>query len=115
MIGTSYIDANGGGVFLLSATAAGGLFWPGKICGTTSSNLRPSIPTRGGKDGMGGMALSLVADTMVRGYLECVSKVIYRTTYVGIVFRSLIFETSKFHPSTSKSRVITTDLRDFDR
>jgi hypothetical protein len=42
---------------------------------------------------MGGMALSLVVDTMVRGYLECVSKVIYRTTYVGIVFRSLIFET----------------------
>ena len=64
---------------------------------------------------MGGMALSLVADAMVRGYLECVLKVIYHTTYVGIVFRSLVFETSKFHPSTSKSRVITTDLRDFDR
>jgi hypothetical protein len=27
---------------------------------------------------------------MVRGYLECVSKVIYCSTYVGIVFRSLI-------------------------
>ncbi len=57
---------------------------------------------------MGGMALSLVADAMVRGYLECVLKVIYRTTYVGIVFRSLILGTSKFHPNTSKSRVITT-------
>jgi hypothetical protein len=106
---------NGSGVFLLSATAAGGLFWPGKNCSTPSLYLRPSIPTRGGKDGMGGMALSLVEDTMVRGYLECVLKVIYHTTYVGIVFRSLVFETSKFHPSTSKSRVITTDLRDFDR
>ncbi len=42
---------------------------------------------------MGGMALSLVADAMVRGYLECVSKVIYRTIYVGIVVRPLIFET----------------------
>jgi hypothetical protein len=45
---------------------------------------------------------------MVRGYLECVSKVIYRSTYIGIVFRSLTFETSKFHPSTSKFIVITT-------
>ena len=57
---------------------------------------------------MGVMALSFLADTMVRGYLECVSKVIYRTTYLGIVFRSLIFELSNFNPSTSKSRVITT-------
>ncbi len=57
---------------------------------------------------MGGMVLSLVAEAMVRGYLECVSKVIYRSTYVGIVFRSLIFVTSNFNPSTSKSRVITT-------
>ncbi len=55
-----------------------------------------------------GRSLSSAADTMVRGYLECVSKVIYRSTYVGIVFGSLIFETSKFNPSTSKSRVITT-------
>jgi hypothetical protein len=57
---------------------------------------------------MGGRSLSSAADAMVRGYLWCVSKVIYRTTYVGIVFRSLIFETSKFPPSTSKSRVNTT-------
>jgi hypothetical protein len=52
---------------------------------------------------MGGRLLSSAADAMVRGYLWCVSKVIYRTTYVGIVSRSLIFETSKFPPSTSKS------------
>jgi hypothetical protein len=50
----------------------------------------------------------LAADTMVRGYLECVLKVIYRSTYVGIVVRSLIFETSKFHLSTSKFIVTTT-------
>ena len=55
-----------------------------------------------------GRSISSVADAMVRGYLERVSKVIYRSTYVGIVFRSLIFETSKFHPSTSKFIVITT-------
>ncbi len=65
---------NSGGVFLLSATAAGGLFWPGKICGTTSSYLRPLIPTRGGKDGMGGRLLSSAADAMVRGDLECVQR-----------------------------------------
>jgi hypothetical protein len=45
---------------------------------------------------------------MVRVYLECVLKVIYRSTYIGIVFGSLIFETSKLNPSTSKSSVITT-------
>ncbi len=47
------------------------------------------------------------AEAMVRGYLECVLEVIYRSTYVGIVFRSLIFETSNFNPSTSKFIVIT--------
>jgi hypothetical protein len=50
----------------------------------------------------------LAAEAMVRGYLECVSKVIYRSTYVGIVFRFLIFETSKFNPSTSRFILITT-------
>ena len=33
---------------------------------------------------------------------------IYRSTYVGIVFRSLIFEEAIFLTSTSKSRVNTT-------
>jgi hypothetical protein len=47
---------------------------------------------------------------MVRVYLECVLKVIYRSTYVGIVFRSLIFETSNFNPGTSKFIVITTSM-----
>ncbi len=46
----------------------------------------------------------------MRGYFECVLRVIYCSTYVGIVFRSLIFETSIFYPSTSKSRVITTSI-----
>jgi hypothetical protein len=35
-------------------------------------------------------------------------RVIYHSTYVGIVFRSLIFETSIFLTSTSKTRKNTT-------
>jgi hypothetical protein len=62
-----------------------------------------SISTRGGKAGMGGMVLFLSAEAMVRGYLEDVLRAIYRSTYVGIVFRSLIFGTSIFLMSTSKT------------
>ncbi len=58
---------------------------------------------------MGGR-LSPVAEAIVRGYLECVLKVIYRSTYVGIVFRFLNFETSNLCPSTSKFIVITTSM-----
>ena len=54
--------------------------------------------------------LSSMAEAMLRGYFECILRVIYRSTYIGIVFRSLIFETSIFLTSTSKSRVITTTL-----
>jgi hypothetical protein len=41
------------------------------------------------------------------------SRVIYRSTYVGIVIRSLIFETSIFLTSTSKTieTKITTSVR----
>ncbi len=52
---------------------------------------------------MGGMALILSAEAMVRGYFEDVLRVIYRSTYVGIVFRSLNFRTSIFLMSTSKT------------
>ncbi len=50
----------------------------------------------------------MAAEAMVRGYFECDSKVIYCSTYVRIVFRSLIFETSNVNTSTSKFIVITT-------
>jgi hypothetical protein len=63
--------------------------------------------TMSGEDSDGRL-LSLAADAMVRWYLKCVLKVIYCSTYVGIVFRSLIFETSNFNQSTSKFIVITT-------
>jgi hypothetical protein len=57
---------------------------------------------------MGGMVLSLVADAMVRGYCECVSKVIYRSTYVGLSDVRQNLGGSIFLMFTSKSRVITT-------
>ena len=77
---------NGGGVFWMCATASGELFWQKQSCSTTSSYFRLSILTRGGKAGMGGMALLLLAEAMVRGYFDCVLRVIYRSTYVEIVF-----------------------------
>jgi hypothetical protein len=57
---------------------------------------------------MNGMPSSLSAEAMVRGYLECVLKVIYGRTYVGLFNTRLIFETSIFLQRTSKSQVITT-------
>ncbi len=50
----------------------------------------------------------MAADAMVRGYLECVSKVVYRRTYVGLFNTCLFFKGSIFLLRTSKSRVITT-------
>ena len=62
---------------------------------------------------MGGMALFSSAEAMVRGYFEDVLRVIYCSTSVGIVFRSLYFETSIFLMSTSKTieTTITTSVR----
>ena len=92
------------------AAAAGGWVWPTKSCGNPSLYLWPSfLHGRTGVDSNGRL-LSLATEAMVKGYLECVSKVIYCSTYVGIVFRSLIFETSNFNPSTLKFIVITTSM-----
>ncbi len=50
----------------------------------------------------------MAADAMVRGYLECVSKVIYRSTYVGLSDVGQNLGGSIFLMRTSKSSVITT-------
>ncbi len=90
------------------AAAAGGWVWPTKSCGNPSLYLWSSFPHGGtGKDSDGRL-LSLAAGAMVRGYLECVSKVIYCRTYVGLFNTPLFFKGSNFLLCTSKSRVIIT-------
>ena len=49
-----------------------------------------------------GRLLSSVVEAMLGVFSVGVSRVIYPSTDVGIVFRSLIFETSIFLTSTSK-------------
>ena len=52
-----------------------------------------------------GSSLSSAAEAIMLGVSSGgVRRVIYHSTYVGIVFRSLIFETSLFLTSTSKIR-----------
>jgi hypothetical protein len=79
-----------------------------KVAVTHLCTFDRSFPHGGtGKDS-DGRSLSLAADAMVRGYLECVLKVIYRSTYVGLFNTRLFFKGSIFLQRTSKSRVITT-------
>ena len=55
-----------------------------------------------------GRLLSLAAEAMLRVFSGGVYRVIYHSTYIGIVFRSLIFETSIFLTNTFKIRESTT-------
>ena len=52
----------------------------------------------------------MAADAMVRGYLECVLKVMYRSIYVGLSDIGQNLEGSIFLMRTSKSSVITTSM-----
>ncbi len=90
------------------AAAAGGQVWPTKSFGNPFLYLWPSFPHgRTGKDS-DGRSLSLAAEAMVRGYLECVLRVIYHSTYVGLNNKRKNLGGSSFLMSNSKIIVITT-------
>ncbi len=102
-------------LFWWNVTAPNNIFDEGwrRGGGLRTSNFSATKGVNGGigffyGEDSNGRLLLLAAKAMVRRNLECVLKVIYCSTYLGIVFRSLMFETSIFNPRTSKFIVITT-------
>ena len=61
------------------AAAPGGLFWPRRIRGNSSPDIRPPVPPMGGNAGIGGMPISSSADAIAGVNYAMVLTVIYRS------------------------------------